>query len=80
MSKISEYEASRVLEFFRTSPETEKKLISIAKTITKNTLTHLAFNGEFDKLMLISLLTQSHFRRQQDRVPSQRERLIDSQS
>ena len=42
---MNDYEQMRILEFFKHSPENEKKLISIAKTITKNTLTHLAVNG-----------------------------------
>lgn len=46
MSAITEYESSRLLEFFKNHPDNEKKLISIAKTITKNTLTHLALNGK----------------------------------
>jgi hypothetical protein len=45
MSAISEYEGNKILEFFKHNPENEKKLISIAKTITKNTLTHLSVNG-----------------------------------
>lgn len=46
MSAISEYEGSKILDFFKHNPDNEKKLISIAKTITKNTLTHLSINGE----------------------------------
>lgn len=45
MSAISEYEGNKILEFFKHHPDNEKKLISIAKTITKNTLTHLSING-----------------------------------
>lgn len=51
MSSISEYEGSKILEFFKHHPDNEKKLISIAKTITKNTLTHLCLNGEINKLI-----------------------------
>ena len=46
MSAISEYEGNKLFEFFKHSPDNEKKLISIAKTITKNTLTHLSINGK----------------------------------
>lgn len=46
MATISEYESSRLLEFFKAQPDNEKKLVQIAKTLTKNTLTHLLFNGE----------------------------------
>lgn len=46
MSTITEYESGRLLEFFKNHPDNEKKLISIAKTITKNTLTHLQLNGK----------------------------------
>lgn len=46
MSAISEYEGNKILEFFKSNPDNEKKLISIAKTITKNTLTHLSTNGK----------------------------------
>lgn len=46
MSLISDYEGSRLMEFFKHHPDNEKKLISIAKTLTKNTLTHLSINGE----------------------------------
>lgn len=37
------------MEFFSHNPDNEKKLIAIAKTITKNTLTHLTMNGEVEK-------------------------------
>lgn len=46
MAAITEYESSRLLDFFKHQPDNEKKLISIAKTITKNTLTHLSLNGK----------------------------------
>lgn len=46
MAAITDYESGRLLEFFRNHPDNEKKLISIAKTITKNTLTHLTLNGK----------------------------------
>ncbi|KAG5676899.1 hypothetical protein PVAND_006702 [Polypedilum vanderplanki] len=54
MSAISEYEGSRILEFFKSSEENEKKLISIAKTITKNTLTHLSINDAYKIVLLHS--------------------------
>lgn len=44
---ISDYEANRILEFFKNHPDNEKKLISIAKVLTKNTLTHLGLNDAF---------------------------------
>lgn len=47
MATISEYESSRIFEFFKHNADNEKKLISIAKTITKNTLTHLSLNGRY---------------------------------
>lgn len=46
MTTITEYESSRLLDFFKNHPDNEKKLIAIAKTITKNTLTHLSLNGK----------------------------------
>lgn len=46
MAAITEYESGRLLEFFKNHPDNDKKLISIAKTITKNTLTHLTLNGK----------------------------------
>ena len=46
MTAITDYESGRLLEFFKNHPDNEKKLISIAKTITKNTLTHLTLNGK----------------------------------
>lgn len=46
MASITEYESSRLLDFFKNHPDNEKKLIAIAKTITKNTLTHLSLNGK----------------------------------
>lgn len=45
-SSITEYESKKLFEFFSSSADTEKKLISVAKTITKNTLTHLSTNGK----------------------------------
>jgi hypothetical protein len=54
MSAISEYESGRLFEFFKHHPDSEKKLISIAKTITKNTLTHLQINGMFLVVLNIS--------------------------
>jgi hypothetical protein len=57
MAAISEYESTRLMEFF--SGENEKKLISIAKTITKNTLTHLTMNGE--EIRTLSLLKLNLF-------------------
>lgn len=47
MSAISEYEGNKIMEFFKHQPDSEKKVITIAKTITKNTLTHLSLNGKF---------------------------------
>lgn len=46
MGSINEYESNQLLDFFKAYPENEKKLISVAKTITKNTLTHLSTNGK----------------------------------
>lgn len=51
---ISDYEANRILEFFKNSPDNEKKLISIAKVLTKNTLTHLGLNDAF-KIVSLNL-------------------------
>ncbi len=47
MGSITEYEFNRLKEFFGSYQENEKKMIAVAKTITKNTLTHLSANGEF---------------------------------
>lgn len=55
MGSITEYESSRILEFFRAQPDNEKKLIQIAKTLTKNTLTHLSINGENPNKSLANL-------------------------
>lgn len=46
MSAISEYDGNKILEFFKSSLDNEKKLITIAKILTKNTLTHLSTNGK----------------------------------
>ncbi|CRL00091.1 CLUMA_CG013373, isoform A [Clunio marinus] len=54
MTAISEYESSRLMEFFRHHTDNEKKLISIAKTITKNTLTHLTLNDAYKIVLLHS--------------------------
>ncbi|KAL7049077.1 hypothetical protein ACKWTF_003586 [Chironomus riparius] len=54
MSAISEYEGNKILEFFKSNPDNEKKLISIAKTITKNTLTHLSTNDAYKIVILHS--------------------------
>lgn len=70
MSAISEYEGSKILEFFKHHPDNEKKLISIAKTITKNTLTHLCLNGKIIKFKIVEITESdinSNFRRLQDR-------------
>ncbi len=56
MSAISEYEGYKILELFTHQPENEKKLISIAKTLTKNTLTHLSLNGELKQRTKMNLL------------------------
>lgn len=55
MSAISEYEGSKILELFKHNADNEKKLISIAKTITKNTLTHLSINGNITILNPINI-------------------------
>jgi hypothetical protein len=59
MSAISEFEGNKILELFKHHPDNEKKLIAIAKTITKNTLTHLSLNDAFKIVLLHSESTNS---------------------
>jgi hypothetical protein len=46
MAAISDFESDCLLKFFKSHPQNEEKVIEIAKTITKNCLKDLQFDGE----------------------------------